>query len=84
MFIFNYPNIVCLWRVCKRILQNRDHIDDRAEDCPEVVRWQLIKYMWTFEERVNEKIVYLRSKYPQVQFVEVKNNKQAQKLLIKL
>lgn len=78
---FNYPIIVCLWRVCIRIFQNRDHIDDRAENCPEIVRWQLIKYMWTFKERVKDKIAALQEKYPQVQFVEVNNNTQVKNIL---
>lgn len=80
---FNYPNLVCLWRVCKRILQNRDHIDDRAENCPEVVRWQLIKYMWTFQDRVKEQIAVLQLKYPQVKFIECTNNKQIKNMLSK-
>jgi len=73
---FNYSKIVCLWRICKRIFHNRDHFDDRAENCPELVRWQLIKYMWNFENRVQPSIESFKSKYPQVRFVEITNDMQ--------
>ena len=77
---FNYPKILCLWRMIKRLFHDREHIDDRAEGCPEVVRWQLITYMWTFEKRVQSTIPKLKHKYPKVQFIEIANNQQLQEL----
>ena len=73
---FNYPKMLCLWRMLKRLLRNRTHIDDRAEGCREILRWQLITYMWGFEKRVKDNINNLKTKYPQVKFIEIKNDKQ--------
>lgn len=78
---FNYPKIVCLWRMLKRLFHNRDHVDDRADDCPEVIRWQLVTYMWNFEKRVDDNIKQLRQNYPQVKFVEICNNKELSNLI---
>jgi hypothetical protein len=52
--------------------------DDRADNCTELVRWHLIKYMWTFEKRVQDSIATLKDKYPHVIFIEVTNNNQLQ------
>jgi len=78
---FNVSRLTCLWRLVRRQFQHRSHIDDRADDCPEKIRWQLIKYMWTFQDRVRDQISYMRNKYPQVQFVEVKNDNQMKSVL---
>lgn len=78
---FNFSKLLCLWRICKRIFHNRSHIDDRADGCGEVVRWDLIKYMWTFENRVAEQISQFTQKYPQVKFVEINNGKQLSEFL---
>ncbi len=75
-FYFNFSKILCLWRICKRIFHNRSHIDDRADGCDEVVRWVLIKYMWTFEKRVSERISHLKHKYSHVKFIEINNKTQ--------
>ncbi len=78
---FNYPKLVCLWRMLKRLFHNRDHIDDRADDCPEVIRWQLVTYMWTFEKRVENNVNSLMAKYPHVKFVEIRSDKELSNLL---
>jgi adenylate kinase family enzyme len=78
---FNFPKALCLWRIVKRLFQKRDHIEDRADDCPEAVRWVLIKYMWSFETRIKDDIEKLRIKYPLVTFVEVKNDEQLNSIL---
>ncbi len=71
---FNYPQWICYFRVFKRIFDKNSDIDDRAECCPERASWKLLKYMWGYEKRVEEPIAYLREKYPDVPFIEIKNN----------
>ncbi len=50
-------------------------IKDRAEDCYETIRWSLLKYMWTFEKRVEKQILSFKKKYPEVQFIEIRSDK---------
>lgn len=73
---FNYPRWICYFRVFKRIFSKDSEIDDRAECCPEGVSWKLIKYMWSYEKRVKEPIAYLKEKYPDVSFIEIKSDQE--------
>lgn len=73
---FNYPRWLCYVRVFKRLFDKNSAIDDRAKGCREAVRLDLLKYMWSFEKRVAGKIDELREKYPNVQFEEIKNDRQ--------
>lgn len=81
---FNYPRWLCLIRLLKRILFKDPSIKDRADRCPEIIRWNLIKYMWTFEYRQNNRLINLitelRSRYPAVQFIEIKSDNDLEKL----
>lgn len=71
---FNYPKLLCLWRIFKRLFYKNTEINDRAEGCNERLSWKLIKYIWTFEYRVEHSIKQLREKYPNVIFIEVTND----------
>ncbi|MCX7352934.1 MAG: 50S ribosome-binding GTPase [Proteobacteria bacterium] len=70
----NFPRWLCYIRVFKRIFDKSIEIDDRAEDCPEKASWRLLKYMWTFDQRVEKPITYLREKYPNAKFVKISND----------
>ena len=72
---FNYSRVVCLFRLLKRLFVKAIHIDDRADNCPEVLRFKLFKYMWTFETRVKQAIVALKAKYPSAKFIEINSDK---------
>ena len=72
---FNYSRWICYFRVFKRMFHKNPEIDDRAKDCPEKISWKLLKYMWSYKQRVSATIAYLRKKYPRVPFVEIRNNK---------
>ena len=71
---FNFPRWLCYWRVFKRLFHKHPSIDDRAPNCPETVSWSLLKYMWNFEERVTPILKELQSKYPDVQFIELRSD----------
>src|SRR5687768_15124450 len=69
---FNYPRLLCLWRLIKRNFTKNPAIDDRAQGCKERISWQLITYMWTFEYRLNNRLerqlAFLQEMHPRVKF----------------
>jgi adenylate kinase family enzyme len=85
---FNYPRMLCLWRLFKRMFIKDVGIDDRAQGCPERVSWALVKYMWTFEYRLNNRLAlqldFLKEVYPQVKFYMVCNDGELEVLMKKL
>lgn len=76
----NFSRIVCLWRLIKRRLFPNHHIDDRAEGCPEIIRWILLKYLWQFDSRASNTIIELSRRYPTVTFLEIHNNQALKRL----
>lgn len=77
---FNYPRWICYWRTFKRYF-TPNNFDDRAPNCPETIRWCLLRYMWSFSKRVQKPIATMKAKYPSVQFYEIKNDKELKKIL---
>jgi len=75
---FNYPRLLCLWRLLRRRFSKNRAIEDRAEGCQENIRWSLITYMWNFESRLNHRFIHqladLRLRYPEVKFIEIRND----------
>lgn len=69
---FNFPKIICYFRVLKRFLNQNTEFDDRASGCKETIRFSLLRYMWIFEERVAEDIKALKERYPQAVFKEIR------------
>lgn len=72
---FNYPRFLCYWRIFKRLFYKNNQIDDRAKNCGETIRFSLLKYMWSFEERVTKQLNYLKNKYPNCKFIEITSDK---------
>ncbi len=81
---FNYPFWRCLWRICKRRFGKDSRILDRAEGCGEQVAWDLVSYTWRFRERVKDVLPALRQKYPDVQFIEVRSDKELPQVMERL
>jgi adenylate kinase family enzyme len=71
---FNYPRLVCLWRIFKRVWDKNTQIDDRADGCKEWVPLSLIPYMWNFQNRVDTQLNLFKEKYPNVRFIEINND----------
>ncbi|WP_395947026.1 hypothetical protein [Caedibacter taeniospiralis] len=69
---FNFPKVICYWRILKRFLRPNKSIDDRAAACKETIRLSLLRYMWDFEKRVASDIETLKERYPQVIFKQIK------------
>lgn len=78
---FNLPRIICYWRVLKRYFKQDMLFDDRAPGCRETVQLSLLRYMWSFEERVAKNVKHLREKYPQVVFKEIKGKHDLDEIL---
>lgn len=76
----NYNKWLCLYRLFKRLFYKNPKIDDRAENCLEVIRWKLIKYMWSYEKLIDKDLERLRHKYPNVELIEVNSNRQLDKI----
>jgi adenylate kinase family enzyme len=66
-----YPRLLCLWRIFKRLWQKDPLILDRAPNCQERVSWKLIKYLWTFEQRVSSYLPMLHKLYPNTPFYKI-------------
>jgi adenylate kinase family enzyme len=81
---FNYSRWICLFRIIKRFFTKDSAIKDRAEGCKENIRFGLIKYMWTFEQRLNGRLIYqiaeLQRLYPEVKFIEINNDRDLEKV----
>ncbi len=78
---FKYNRLLCLWRIFKRWFIADQSIGDKAEGCPEKLDWNLVKYMWTFDERVQKEIPFLQEQFPDVKYYVVTDDRQAQELL---
>lgn len=81
---FNFSRWLCIFRLLKRYFIKDKDIKDRAQGCKENIRWDLIKYLWTFEYRKNNRLINqikeFKLKYPDVVFIEVSNTKDLDKL----
>lgn len=72
---FNFPKIICLYRLIKRYFCPHIHLKDRAENCPEVLRFKFLVYMWTYEEKVNPILADLKKRFPDKKYFEVNNQR---------
>lgn len=77
---FNFPKVICAYRIFKRFLNPNKAFDDRAPGCKETIRFPLLKYMWGFEERFAEDIKTLKERYQQVVFKEIRCDSELSKL----
>ncbi len=76
----NYPRHICYWRILKRIFTKNPAIDDRSPGCKETINFKLLRYMWTFHHRVEQSILHLQQQYPTIKFVEVRSERELEKL----
>jgi adenylate kinase family enzyme len=79
--LFAYPRWICYWRIVKRLIIKDPAIKDRAPGCKEAVRWELIKYMWDFNQRAIALSNQLKILHPHVTFYTVHSDREAQELL---
>ncbi len=54
------PPLVCVWRVCKRLLRHRNTTrPDMAAGCPERFSLQFLLWIWSYRRRTRPKIARL-------------------------
>lgn len=70
----NFPRWRCYWRIVKRLFKKNPRIDDRAKGCKETIRMSLLRYMWYYDQRVTNQLIYLKKSYPNVVFHEIRSN----------
>jgi len=70
-FCASHP--LCFGRLIKRRFFKDRSIQDRALNCPERLRYPLVKYMWTFNKRVQPLIQRLSKTYPTIPLYTIKS-----------
>lgn len=64
---FDFPRLVCIWRVYKRLFTSNQHLADTG--CLNGINWELMKYIWNFNRDKRQSIEELSVKYPKVEFI---------------
>lgn len=77
---FDLPKTTCVYRIFKRRFHKDTTVRDRAEDCPEIITYKFLKYLWRFEKRTINLIQSLQEKYPDIPLYRIKSDKEAQNL----
>lgn len=81
---FDRSRWLCLFRLMKRRLSKDKTIDDRAPHCPEILRFRLIAYMWTFHKRVASFLQCIAKNSCKKPVIYIKNDHDIQKCLERL
>lgn len=79
---FNFPRLLCVWRVIKRIFVYDKAISETG--CARMVNATLLKYIWSFNEEKGPAIEALKAKFPQVDFLTFTCPKEAENYIIEL
>ncbi|CEK10548.1 GNAT family N-acetyltransferase [Legionella hackeliae] len=72
---FNFPRRLCYWRLLKRFVKPNSILDDRAPGCKNTIRWALLKYLWSYEDKVSGQLLELRERYSHVNFIEIRSSR---------
>ncbi len=66
---FHFSRLLCIWRSFKRFLKPDRMLADKDEGCSQIFDWELVRYIWTFDQEKRKEIETLRRKYPDVEFI---------------
>lgn len=77
---FNYPSWLCCWRMIKRFWRSNPDIQDLPPGCTKTISWKLLSYLWGYENRINPSLTALQERYPQIQFFEIRSDKELKQL----
>jgi adenylate kinase family enzyme len=72
---------ICFGRLIKRRFFKNKYIQDRAEGCGESLPSHLIKYMWTFDRRVQPILEQLQKSYPLTPFYKIRSMQDLEEVL---
>lgn len=84
VILLDFPNWLCLWRVCKRWVQYRGKTrPDMAAHCPERLDWQFLRYVWEFPRKKRPKLLQKLAALPESQQVIVLRSPAAVKAYVR-
>ena len=83
IIFLDLPRLVCLWRIVKRRLLNRNRSrDDMAEGCKEKLDWSFVQWVWHYSQRSRPKVVrLLREHSPTKQIVWLRSRSEVEDFL---
>jgi adenylate kinase family enzyme len=77
VILFNYPRLLCLWRVWKRVRHYRGTTrPDMTDGCEERFDLAFMKYIWNFRKKSLSNIRAALAEAGHLRFIEIKNKKQ--------
>ncbi len=76
---FQLPRLVCIKRILKRTFCFNEIL--AKSGCLRGINWTLLKYMWNFERNKKTEIQALKIKYPAVEFIVFRHQKDITKFL---
>jgi adenylate kinase family enzyme len=82
---FMLPRWQCLWRIVKRRFGHKNpNIDDRAANCPEVLRFNLLQRTWTYDKRLEVRLSELGRLYSLNKVIFIQSDADKNKLFEQL
>ena len=76
VILFNYPRLLCLWRVWKRVRTYRGTTrPDMTEGCEERFDWDFMKYIWSFRKTRLPRVREALAAAGHVRVIEIKRKK---------
>ncbi|MBN8828179.1 MAG: hypothetical protein J0H68_05680 [Sphingobacteriia bacterium] len=78
--IFYYPISVILLRLLKAKFYKYKNTKHITEEYKEKISLKLLFFIWNFKRRVEDKLEYLKRKYPHVVLYKITNDKEAEHL----
>lgn len=78
----DFPRMVCLWGVFKRLLTNLGKVrPDMPEGCPEKVDLEFLRWIWNFNKDKRPQYKAMLEKHPEKQVYILKNRRQVRRFL---
>lgn len=69
---FRFSRLTCILRLLKRLFNHKKQFGGLR-----TINWELLRYLWNFDREKRARIEELRKKYPQTNFLILKNQKEA-------
>ena len=77
VIFLDYPSLVCLLRVLKRVLKNYGITrPDMGEGCPEKLDLEFLSYVWSFRDKERPRIVERLSAAKNVEIITIRNRRE--------
>lgn len=76
LIYFHFSRALCFWRLLKRLFNYKRDFGGLR-----LINWELLRYTWNFDKEKRTKIEELRKKYPQTDFLIIRDQKEADLLL---